>query len=556
MWGGRNQSPTPLHKHQKEIMLIDQIKSGNPVLWVKTPDCARITDFIVTSGLRNFYTIDLSNGFSRYCNSTRTWKPILVDMLDPSTNEMVQKTTDDLSVAMDHMTKNDLIKNSCFLHQPFGNIQMWLMSNKFNFEFSTRAYRNAFYNDSFDDLHIQHIIISSLDCPKEEIGIQVIEPELMSIQEIKDLLYHFSVSLDFQITNEESQEIARSSLGLSEFSFINLSLLSLIKNKKIDPKYIYDEKMRSIKKNGILEIVRPKVTFDSIGGLDYIKDLMRKNVWLWNNPQDAKRFGIAPLRRILMVGVPGTGKSAICEATANEMGLDLARTGISQVMNSFVGQSEANMRAVFSQIKAMAPLCVWIDEFGRDLSGGSSSNHVDAGTTDRVHGEFLTGLQELPSNVFLLCAANQIENLKPEMLRADRFDKIVFVGLPAHQERKSIFEIYLKHIEDGDFDYEALAEASSGFTGAEIKSLVKETKFYVASSFMRSIQTNDILEYIPKMRNILWNKSRPVVQQLYSTALEQWDFASAEQLADAQRIIAGNYSNVRSKVSSQKGYNW
>lgn len=537
-------------------MLVDQIKSGNPVLWVKTPDCARITDFIVNCGLKDFYTIDLSNGFSRYCAKSKTWKPILVEIFDPTLGEMVQKTTDDFSVALDHMEKNDLIKNSCFIHRPFGNINLWLMSNKFNFEVSSRAYRNAFYSDSLDQLHIQHVIVCNFDCPEEEKSIQVVEPELIGIKEIKDILHHFSVNLDINFTSEESEEIARSSLGLSEFSFINLCILSMIKHNKIDSKYIYEEKMRSIKQNGILEIVKPKVTFENIGGLDYIKDLMRKNVWLWNNPEEAKRFGIEPLRRILMVGVPGTGKSAICEATANEMGLDLARTGISQVMNSFVGQSEANMRAVFSQIKAMAPLCVWIDEFGRDLSGGSSSNHVDAGTTDRVHGEFLTGLQELPKNVFLLCAANQIENLKPEMLRADRFDKIIFVGLPAHQERKSIFEIYLRNIEDTQFDYEALAEASSGFTGAEIKSLVKETKFYIASSYMRSIRTGDILDYIPKMRNILWNKSRQVVQHLYTTALEQWDFASAEQFADAQRVIAGNYSNVRSKVGSQKGYNW
>jgi ATP-dependent Zn protease len=537
-------------------MLLEQIKTGNPVLWIKTPDCARMVEYIVNSDLKNFYTMDLLNGFSGYCKTTRTWKPILVEMLDPSVNDIVQKTTDDFSVALHHMVKNDLIKNSCFIHQPFGEASMWLMSNKVNFEISVRSYRNAFYKDSLDDLSLQHVIVCSLDCPKDVYDIQVVEPELMGIKEINDILHHLSVGLDINITTEESQEIARASVGLSEFSFINLSLLSLIKNNKIDPKYIYEEKMRSIKKNGILEIVKPKITFQDIGGLDYVKDLMRKNVWLWNNPKEAERFGVEPLRRILMVGVPGTGKSAICEATASEMGLDLARTGVSQVMNSFVGQSEANMRSVFFQIKAMAPLCVWIDEFGRDLSGGSSSHHVDAGTTDRVHGEFLTGLQELPNNVFLLCAANQIENLKPEMLRADRFDKIIFVGLPAHQERKSIFEIYLKQVGDGNFDYEALAEASSGFTGAEIKSLVKETKFYIAASFMRSIQTNDILEYIPKIRNILWNKNRAVVQSLYTAALEQWDFASAEQLADAQKVISGNYSNFRSKVGSQKGYNW
>ena len=249
-------------------------------------------------------------------------------------------------------------------------------------------------------------------------------------------------------------------------------------------------------------------------------------------------------------------KYDVCEATAKELNLDLARTGVSQVMNSFVGQSEQNMRMVFQQIKAMAPLCVWIDEFGRDLSGGASSSHVDGGTTDRVHGEFLTGLQELPDNVFLICAANQLENLRPEMLRADRFDKIMFVGLPSFDERQAIFEIYLRDVQtDHVFDYDNLADVTAGFTGAEIKSLIKETKFYVVSSQMRPINTQDIVSYAPKMRNILWNKSRDMIKDLYSTALEQWDFASSSQLEDAQLILNGTYAKISNTKTKAKG-NW
>jgi len=202
-------------------------------------------------------------------------------------------------------------------------------------------------------------------------------------------------------------------------------------------------------------------------------------------------------------------------------------------------------------------LCVWIDEFGRDLSGGASSSHVDGGTTDRVHGEFLTGLQELPENVFLICAANQLENLRPEMLRADRFDKIMFVGLPSFVERESIFEIYLSSIKtDHSFNLSALASATAGFTGAEIKSLIKETKFYVVSSEYRPINTEDILTYAPNMRNILWNKSRQTIKDLYSTALEQWDFASSTQLEDAPLILNGTYAKMsNSNIVKTKG-NW
>ena len=271
--------------------------------------------------------------------------------------------------------------------------------------------------------------------------------------------------------------------------------------------------MLQIKQAGILEIIKPTISFANIGGLDNIKDIIQRTKALWSNREQAKSYGVVPIRRVLMVGVPGTGKSAICQATAHELGLDLARTGISQVMNSFVGQSESNMRSVFKQIKMMTPLCVWIDEFGRDLSGGASSASVDAGTTDRVHGEFLTGLQELPEDTFLMCAANQIENLKPEMLRADRFDKIVFVGLPSLSERKDILKIYLKSIKtDHEFDYDILSEKTEFFTGAELSALIKEVKFFVVSSELRAINTADIMKYIPLTRNILWNKNRDMIK--------------------------------------------
>ena len=289
------------------------------------------------------------------------------------------------------------------------------------------------------------------------------------------------------------------------------------------------------------------MSFADIGGLDNIKDIIRRTAVLWNDPERAKSFGITPIRRMLMVGIPGTGKSAICQATANELGLDLARTGISQVMNSFIGQSEANMRAVFKQIKLMSPLCVWIDEFGRDLSGGSSSSHVDGGTTDRVHGEFLTGLQELPEETFLLCAANQLEALRPEMLRADRFDKIMFVGLPSFEERKHIFHIHLSKIDTNhDYNYDELADASVYMTGAEIVSLIRETKFYVTSESFRPIETKDVLHFIPRTKNTIWLKHNDMVMSMYQYALEQWDWASTSQMEDA-RMILGKKSLVKSE---------
>ena len=529
-------------------MLYSQIKLGHPALWVKSIDPYSTMDTIVSFNFRSYFTMDPLKGFCEHKNGT--WKPVLVDMPDPNNpDQTIKKVTFDFVVANEFLSHYQTNMQKTFLFHIFAQAQDFLNSYAGLFNSATSLYRQAFWSNDLDQMPIQYIIVSPTECPEDYLSLfKTIESSYPSSEELMFIVSHINDSTDGQLVKlDKVKDIVNAGLGLSESDFINLSLQSVLENGEVSSEYIYSQKMSNIKKNGILEIIKPKVKFENIGGLDAIKDLIVRNANLWHNPEQAYKFGISPIRRMLMVGIPGTGKSAICEATANALGLDLARTGISQVMNSYIGQSEQNMRTVFKQINAMAPLCVWIDEFGRDLSGGSSSSHVDGGTTDRVHGEFLTGLQELPENVFLMCAANQLEHLKPEMLRADRFDKIMFVGLPSFDERRSIVSIYLENIDTPhSYDLDALAHATQYFTGAEIKSLIKEVKFYVSSSELRAINTQDIINYAPKMRNILWNKSRPMIQELYKTAIEQWDWASTDQLNDAKMIIAP----VRSGSSS------
>jgi ATP-dependent 26S proteasome regulatory subunit len=527
-------------------MLFSQIKLGFPSIWVKSIDPYSTIDSIVTFNSRSYFTIDPVKGFSQYKNNS--WKTVLVDMPNPDNpEETIKKPTFDFVVANEFLDTYEPGTNKTFLFNIFAKPEDFLGAYAGLFNSAIMNYRNAFWANDNDMMPIQYIVVSSFDCPPDYNNIfKSIEASYPTKTELTYILSHIDTASDGQLVQQSKvNDIVNAGLGLSESDFINLALQSVLENGEVSSDYIYQQKMSDMKKNGILEIIKPKVQFDNIGGLDAIKDLIIRNANLWHNPDQAAKFGIAPIRRMLMVGIPGTGKSAICEATANALGLDLARTGVSQVMNSYIGQSEANMRAVFKQIDAMAPLCVWIDEFGRDLSGGTSSSHVDGGTTDRVHGEFLTGLQELPDNVFLMCAANQLEHLKPEMLRADRFDKIMFVGLPAFSERRDIIKIYLSDIDtDHVYNYDAIAHATQYFTGAEIKSLIKEVKFYVSSSELRAINTNDIVAYAPKMRNILWNKSRPMIQDLYKTAIDQWDWASTDQFEDAKLVLNPNRSSA------------
>jgi len=528
-------------------MLHQQIQLGIPAIWIKTTDPFRIEENILSISKRDFFSIT-KDGFSHY--SDNVWKPILVSISNPEdSSSPIIKTTTDFSVSFDFLFNSPDFKDrpKTFINHLVSDPNSFAMMFAPFIANLHSDYRNSFKKDDLSLLPLQIIVISSAN-PPEDIAhlFYVHEDTYPSLEELTDILYHMHSSTNGEIVDSaKTKDIARSGLGLTESKFINLSLLSVLECGTIDSAYIYSAKMADVKKNGILEILKPKITFDNIGGLDNIKNVIFKNLYFWNNPQEAEKFGIQPIRRLLTVGIPGTGKSAICEATANALGLDLARTGVSQVMNSFIGQSEANMRAVFQQIKAMAPLCVWIDEFGRDMSGGQSSSHVDGGTTDRVHGEFLTGLQELPDNVFLMCAANQLNHLRPEMLRAERFDKIFFVGLPSFEERIEIIKIYLP---ENNYDYQAVAHATKYFTGAEIKSLIKEVNFNVVSTYHRSVTDKDIISYAPSIRNILWNKERDMIKELYRYAYENWDWASNFQYNEIDDILGK--APAKSQVSS------
>ena len=540
-------------------MLFSQIKLGIPSIWLKSSDVYRSIETISDFDNRDYFTIDNAKGFSKFVDGQ--WKSILVEIPNrDSLDETIETVTYDFTVAYQYMIADKtgfVSKKSTFLYPVFTKPDELLAMYAGLISSLQYSYRQSFWSDDNDLMPIQFIFISQFACPDDYLHLFVnIEFELPNLDELSTVLAHIETSTDSLVfDSSKKQQIAKAGLGLTESSFINLCLTSVVETGTVDPEVIYNMKMADIKRNGILEIKKPTITFDQIGGLDNIKQIINRNAILWHNPEKAKQFGVSPIARMLMVGVPGTGKSAICEATANALGLDLARTGVSQVMNSFVGQSEQNMRNVFKQIGVMAPLCVWIDEFGRDLSGGASSSHVDGGTTDRVHGEFLTGLQELPKNVFLMCAANQLENLRPEMLRADRFDKIMFVGLPSFMERIDIIKIYLNVINtDHTFNYEQLSEATQYFTGAEIKSLIKETKFNIALGEMRTITTQDIVKTAPTIRNILWNKSRQMIQDLYATAIEQWDWASTDQFNDAKLVVSG--SPITTSKPANKSLQW
>lgn len=261
----------------------------------------------------------------------------------------------------------------------------------------------------------------------------------------------------------------QSALGLTTTEAENAFALSVVETGGIDPAVIAREKARTLKKNGLVEVVETATSLQDIGGLDLLKQWLLRRAGAFS--ESATAYGLPAPKGLLIVGIPGTGKSLTAKATASAFGLPLLRLDMGRVFGGIVGQSEANLRSVIHTAEAIAPCVLWIDEIEKGFSGSQSSGSTDGGTSSRVFGSFLSWMQEKQKPVFVVATANDVSKLPPEFLRKGRFDELFFVDLPDALERKQIWNIVIaRHRrKPSSFDTAELARASDSFTGAEIE---------------------------------------------------------------------------------------
>jgi len=263
----------------------------------------------------------------------------------------------------------------------------------------------------------------------------------------------------------------QSALGLTTTEAENAFALSIIETKGIDHKVVAREKARTLKKNGLVEVVEATTSLDDIGGLGLLKEWLVRRGGAFS--ASAKAYGLPAPKGLLIVGIPGTGKSLTAKATAGAFGLPLLRLDMGRVFGGIVGQSEANLRSVIQTAEAIAPCVLWIDEIEKGFSGSQSSGSTDGGTSSRVFGSFLSWMQEKDKPVFVVATANDVSKLPPEFLRKGRFDELFFVDLPDALERAQIWDIVIKRHgrRPTDYDTVVLARACEQFTGAEIEAV-------------------------------------------------------------------------------------
>jgi SpoVK/Ycf46/Vps4 family AAA+-type ATPase len=267
------------------------------------------------------------------------------------------------------------------------------------------------------------------------------------------------------------ESVLQSALGLTTTEAENAFALSVVETKDIDPKIIAREKARTLKKNGLIEVVEVTTSLDDIGGLNHLKDWLIRRASAFS--ESAKTYGLPAPKGLLIVGIPGIGKSLTAKATAGAFGLPLLRLDMGCVFGGIVGQSEANLRSVIQTAEAIAPCVLWIDEIEKGFSGSKSSGSTDGGTSSRVFGSFLSWMQEKTKAVFVVATANDVSKLPPEFLRKGRFDEMFFVDLPDALERAQIWDIVIKRHgrRPTDYDTVVLSRACEQFTGAEIEAV-------------------------------------------------------------------------------------
>ena len=287
----------------------------------------------------------------------------------------------------------------------------------------------------------------------------------------------------------------QSALGLTTTEAENAFALSVVETNGIDHRIIAREKAHTLKRNGLLEVVHTPVGLDDIGGLDQLKAWLLRRAGAFG--ASAKAYGLPAPKGLLIVGIPGTGKSLTAKATAGAFGLPLLRLDMGCVFGGIVGQSEANLRSVIQTAEAIAPCVLWIDEIEKGLSGSKSSGSTDGGTSSRVFGSFLNWMQEKTKPVFVVATANDVTQLPPEFLRKQRFDEMFFVDLPDALERAQIWDIVIKRYrrKPVEFDTVALSRACEQFTGAEIEAVFIDA-MHESYADGREPRAKDILEAI------------------------------------------------------------
>jgi SpoVK/Ycf46/Vps4 family AAA+-type ATPase len=328
---------------------------------------------------------------------------------------------------------------------------------------------------------------------------------------------HKRLQAKVKVSSEAWNLIIRNLRGLTRRQAEQVILDAMAEDQAFtdeDLNTILARKRQLLHQDGVLEYVESPTSLDQIAGFARLKEWLKHREKSFSD--EARKRGLKPPRGMLMLGVPGAGKSLCAKAVATAWQRPLLRLDPSVLYDKFIGESEQKLRTALGQAEAMAPIVLWIDEIEKGFAGAASKS-VDGGLSQRMFGTLLTWMQEHQSPVFLIATANNIDALPAELLRKGRFDEIFFVGLPSAEIREAVFRVHLKKrdFKPEKFNLKRLAEASEGYTGSEIEQAVVAA---LHESFAKKSQMTTELV----LKAIRGTRPLSVTMHEYVTRIRQW----------------------------------
>jgi hypothetical protein len=287
----------------------------------------------------------------------------------------------------------------------------------------------------------------------------VLEHELPDRQQLQSIAAGVATEDLEMPQGDELAKVLDAAAGLTRFEAEGAYSLSLVRHGRLAAESLWELKTAALRKSGLLALHRGGERFDDLGGLDALKHFCLRAM--------SCRSTKAQARGILLLGVPGTGKSAFAKALGSEIGRPTLLMDVGALLGSLVGQSEQNIRQALRLADAMSPAVLFVDEIEKALSGVASSGSTDSGVSARLFGSLLTWLSDHQSQVFFIGTCNDISKLPPEFARAERFDGVFFLDLPSSAQKAWIWQIYLKHY---DLPADQRLPEDRDWTGAEIRS--------------------------------------------------------------------------------------
>lgn len=256
----------------------------------------------------------------------------------------------------------------------------------------------------------------------------------------------------------------------------------------------------------VVEIERPKVTFEDVGGMDSVKDEIRKKIIFPLEHQELyEAYGKKAGGGILLYGPPGCGKTLIARATAGEVNANFISVGINDILGMYLGESEQNLHAIFQKARSLKPCVLYFDEV--DALGAKRSD-MKQSAGRHVINQFLAELDGVEYNndgVLILASTNTPWHLDTAFRRPGRFDRIIFVPPPDDNARSAILQLKLSGKPIGKVDYGKLVKRTKDYSGADLEAVIDiavESKLdeAMASGGLVPLETKDFEKAISKHR--------------------------------------------------------